>query len=203
MGRRTWTPVSPDAAAAIHASRETVAGFDIKADLGPLLRDLKEFDPALARQIRARLRRAGDSTIEDMRALLDEYEGGTVTGWNKTLGVDKLGRARIRRTTANTAAANRARSRGSRKAISEGLKLRVTTGKSRTTIRLVATTGALRKALNTKAWRHPVFGTGEWVEQPGNQYFNRAVWGRWRDMRDATEFAIQDALDAVNAHGGT
>ena len=186
------------------SSGTSVAGFDIRADTRALLADLKEFDPALARAIRARLRRAGDSTIENMRQLLDEYNGGTVSGWNKALGVDKRGRARIRRTSANVSEANRSRSRGSRRAVADGLKLRVTTGRTRTTIRLTATSGALRKALNTASWRHPVFGdTGTWVEQPGAQYFNRAIWGHWQEMREQVEDALGDAQAAVNSNGGT
>lgn len=183
---------------------DTVAAFDIKADLGPLLRDLKAFEPALARQTRARLRRAGDSTIANMRVLLEEYEGGTVTSWNKTVGVDKRGRARIRRTTANTQAAKRSRSRGSRRAVADSLKVRVSTGKRGTSIRLTSSGGVMRTMLNKASWRHPVFDSDSatWVEQPGARYFSRAIWGHWEEMRQQMEDAVQDAINAVADNRG-
>ncbi len=186
-------------------SGETAAaGFDIKSNLRQVLADLKEFDPKLATEVRKRLRASGDAAIAAMGAILDEDAGGVVTGKTHRLGTDRRGRVHLVVDKINSRAANRSRSTGAREEIKRGLKLKVTTGKARTSVRLTTTSGALRKAMNKRSWRHPVFDDpNTWVEQPGNQYFNRAVYSEAKNLRNTMEDAIQLALDAIAAHQST
>lgn len=173
--------------------------FDIKSNLRQVLADLKEFDPKLATEVRKRLRASGEVAIKAMGDILDESSGGTVTGKSYRLGTDRRGRVRRRVAGVKTKEANRARSTGARQEIKRGLKLKVTAGKSRTTVRLATTSGGLRKAMNTQSWRHPVFGDRDaaWVEQPGSQYFNRGAYGQAAAINAAMQDAIKVALDAI------
>jgi hypothetical protein len=180
------------------------AGFDIRSNLRQVLADLKEFDPTLATEVRKRLRASGDAAIAAMSTILDEDTGGVVTGKTHRLGTDRRGRVHLVVDRINTRAATRSRSTGARAEIKRGLKLKVTTGKARTSVRLTTTGGALRKAMNTRSWRHPVFKDPDtWVEQPGSQYFNRGVYSEAKNLRASMEDAIQIALDAIAAHQTT
>jgi|GEM_PF-3385588 len=176
---------------------DTTEAFDIRSNLRQVLADLKEFDPKLATAVRRRMRRAGDSAIAAMGTILDEESGGVVTGKTTRMGTDRRGRAHRVVDTISTREANRSRSTGAREEIKRGLRLKVTAGKSRTSIRLSTTGGELRKAMNTRSWRHPVFGTDEYVEQPGNQYFNRGARSEMDNLRAELEDAIHEALDAL------
>lgn len=181
---------------------EALPGFDIRSNLRQVLTDLKEIDPALARGIRKKLRASGDRAVAAMKQILEEEGGGVVTGKTHALGVDRLGRARIRVKGLKVRDANRSRSTGARKEVESGLSLRVTAGKSRTSVRLVSAKGALRKPLNKKSWRHPVFASrdAKWVEQPGNQYFNRGAFSEMKQLKNDLEDAIREALDVIDAH---
>lgn len=180
------------------------AGFDIKSNLRQVLADLKELDPKLATEVRKRLRASGDAAIAAMGAILDEDAGGVVTGKTHRLGTDRRGRAHLVVDQINSRAAWRSRSTGARKEIKRGLRLKVSTGKARTSVRLAATSGALRRPMNKRSWRHPVFDDpNTWVEQPGSQYFNRAVYSEAKNLRNAVEDAVQVALDAIAAHQST
>ncbi|HUX70574.1 MAG TPA: hypothetical protein VMV41_08710 [Cellulomonadaceae bacterium] len=180
------------------------AGFDIKSNLREVLDDLKKFDPVLAKEVRKRLVASGNAAIAAMGAILDEDAGGVVTSKTHRLGTDRRGRGHLVVDKVNTRAANRSRSTGARQEIKRGLKLKVTTGKNRTSIRLTTTSGALRKAMNKKSWRHPVFNDPDtWIEQPGSQYFNRGFYSEAKNLRNAMEDAVQTALDAVAAHKTT
>jgi hypothetical protein len=186
--------------------------FDIKSNLRGLLTDLKEFDPQLATVVRKQLRAAGDDAIKAMGDILDaEGKGGVVTGFTRITGRDSRGRMRLnQRDKVITREANRSRSRGTREEIKRGLKLKVTAGTSRTTVRLATTKGDLRGAMNRRSWRHPSFGgRGPWVEQPGSRYFNRGAYGEpgspgTRERINASlQAAITVALAAIETHNAT
>ena len=152
--------------------------FDVKTNARSVLAALKEFEPKLATEVRRDLRKSGDAAIAAMGEHLFEDVGHA----------DSKGRLR------------KAGSKGSREEVRSGLKMRVTTGQARTSVRVTTTKGALRKAMNLKSWRHPVFGGGEWAEQRGTSYFNRGG----AEQRDATNEAIQAAMskavEAVASH---
>lgn len=196
MARRAWTPRSSATQA---SANDTALAFDIKTDLRGFLAALKEVDPRIARAVRRKMRQAGDAAIAAMGDILDEYGGGVVTGKTHKLGKDRRGRRRIVVSGVKTRAATRSRSSGAREQIKAGLKFRVTAGKSRTTVRLTSTSGELRKALNRKhSWRHPVFGTDAWVEQPADAYFTRGGVSQIKQMKADLEDAIREGLDALD-----
>lgn len=177
MARRAWTPRSSATQA---SANDTALAFDIKTDLRGFLAALKEVDPRIARAVRRKMRQAGDAAIAAMGDILDEYGGGVVSG-------------------VKTRAATRSRSSGAREQIKAGLKFRLAAGKSRTTVRLTSTSGELRKALNRKrSWRHPVFGTDAWVEQPADAYFTRGGVSQIKQMKADLEDAIREGLDALD-----
>ncbi len=181
----------------------SAAGFDIRTNLRQVLAQLKEFDPALAREVRRSMRQSGDDMITAMGDLLDEYEGGVVSGKTHRMGLDSKGRSRVRVDKINTREANRSRSRGARDEVKQGLRTRVSTGVKRTSIRVTASQGDLKRALNTRSWRHPIWGGGEWVEQPGNQYFNRGAFSEAEQLQNNLEDALTIALEALATHGIT
>lgn len=179
-----------------------LANFDIRTNLRQVMNLLKEYEPKLSTEIRRRMRQSGDSMITAMGDLLDEYDGGVVTGKTYSRQLDRSGKRRRMVDQVNTREANRARSRGSREEIKAGLKTRVSTGVRRTSIRVTASKGELKRSLNTKSWRHPVFdGEAQWVEQPGNQYFNSGAYSEAQNLKEALEDAIHDALEALATHG--
>lgn len=181
-------------------SGDPEVGFDIKTNLRSVMAALKEFDPALAREVRKAMRNAGEAAQQAMGEILDNESGGTVTGHTKGIRRDSKGRLRRVRTGNKVSAAKRSSSTGARQEIKSGLTLRVTTGKTRTSARLTTTKGDLRKAYNKRSWRHPVFGTGAWVEQPGNRYFNRGAYAKKAETIAALNAAIQVAQDAIAKH---
>ena len=100
--------------------------------------------------------------------------------------------------------ATRTRSKGTRKEIKSGLKLKVATGKARTSVKLSTTKGDIRKAMNTRSFRHPVFGDrNTYVEQPGNRYFNRGAYEQREAVYDALQSAIKVAIDAIDTRNLT
>lgn len=149
--------------------------FDVKSNARSVLASLKEFEPKLRTEVGRDLRKAGDAAIGAMTEHLNEDTGDS--------------KGRLKRV-----------SKGSRAEVASGLKMRVTLGKSRTSMRVTTTRGDLRKVMNKKSWRHPVFGTGEWVEQRGTSYFNRGAAEQRDATREAIEAAMQKAVDAVASH---
>lgn len=95
------------------------------------------------------------------------------------------------------------KSRGSRDAVKSGLRMRVTTGKAKTSIRVATTDGDLRKPLNRKSWRHPVFGSEVFVEQKGSSYFTRGAAEQKQAVNAAIDAAVQVAVEAVAKHVST
>lgn len=179
----------------------TEADFDIRSNLRQVLADLKGFDPALAREVRKMLRHAGDDAINAMKAVLDEPPPGVVTGKTYAKSKDARGRKRRQVSGVTTRGANRSRSTGARRKVAAGIKMRVTTGKSRTTVRIVSTTGSLHRMYNARTWRHPVFGNREeWVEQAGTRYFTRGAFGQAQHTYGRLLEAAQVAVAAVDGH---
>lgn len=173
--------------------------FDVQSNLRDVLAAVKEFDPKLATEVRKKFRAIGESAIKDMSAILDEPPPGMVTGFTYAKQFDSRGRLRRMKTGMSTKGANRRRSTGQREVVKQGLKTRVTTGKSRTSIRVMATNGTLRKVYNTRSWRHPVFGdTENYVEQAGTSYFNRGAYAQKQATEHALRQAIEAALEAVD-----
>lgn len=98
----------------------------------------------------------------------------------------------------------RGRSRGLRRGIAAGVKVTLSTSSTKSGVVIQATGGKLPpdmrrlvRAYNKPKFRHPVFGTGEWVEQAGRPYFAAPIEARQGDVQAAVLAAMQDAVDSI------
>ncbi|MHC9046811.1 hypothetical protein ACYX8G_19675 [Microbacterium saperdae] len=157
--------------------------FDIEApDLRGLLGSLKEFSPALARDLRRDLRSSGDDIIAEQRKLLT----GNLPGPINKQGLElrwirpKNGRKPYLafRNTYETGDGSDGGVDNLRAKIRAGLKTRVTAGRVRSDV-AVRSTGPrnggsnMARVFQAKIFRHPVFGSRSWAYQQGIPYF----WG--------------------------
>jgi hypothetical protein len=145
-------------------------------DLKGLLSRLKEIEPKLATNLRRELRRSGEDIVKEQRRLVEQLPPGS----SGQAGDGTL-----------------------RSQISRGLRTRVTTGKNHQGID-IKTTGPRENGYNlARMWqkrrfRHPVFGSDAWVEQPGQPYFFEPATNELRDlMRNRIEQAIENALQSA------
>ena len=180
---------------------------DTGIDLKEFFADLKELDPAIARQIRARMRNAGKGLIAAMKRDLDEPPPGLVTSVKKETRVTSRTSSRYRAgfkvtkrsyvTDVETSGA-RGRSRGSREEIKAKLRSRVMAGARSQGLRISGSGEAFAKAYNKKRFRHPVFGdTSTWIDQAGNPYFEEVIWDYQKMIEDEFWAAIDEGLMAL------
>ena len=149
------------------------ADVTVTSNIREVMARLKEFDPALARETRKRLRRSGDEAIAKMRGILAEPPPGGGGGV----------------------------SRGSREQAASALAVRVMTGKRQQGVRITGSREAFAKAYNKRSWRHPVYGNRDvWADQEGRPYFGSVVAQEAPAMREEITEALQDALDVVASH---
>lgn len=177
---------------------------EIHADLKPLLNDLKETDPALARAFRRRLRASGDSTISLQRKILAMPSPGVVVKAGRAPEAPrgtKRRRGGQRKFLYETRAARGSQSRGSRKAVANSLRTAVSTpkkGMGSVTIR--AKKHPFARPYNTRRFRHPVFGErDEWITQAGRPWFQEAIYSRIGDWRSTIESALDDARKELDS----
>lgn len=89
-----------------------------------------------------------------------------------------------------------------RSQIAAGLRTRITAGRTRQSIS-IASSGprvggaSLAKVFERKTFRHPVFGTGEWVDQDGHPYFNKPAREGYDDMRDRLAEVVDDTIRSI------
>jgi len=138
--------------------------------------DLKEFDPALSRSYRKRLKSIGDKGAEEMR---------------KTVRLAPFG--------------DRPGTRGSRGRIAKNTKVGISTGSRSAGVKITtrgAPTEGFAAAYNIKKpFRHPVFGNRNvWVEQQGRPYFGTSITKvlRARLQKEMSD-AADDAFRAMKA----
>jgi hypothetical protein len=143
-------------------------------DLGKLIRDVKRFDPALATALRRNIRIAAKDAAD---AVKQAVLAGPTSGRKDT---------------------------GLRAGIAAGVKVQVATGAKlngvyirATSTRLPAGQAKLVRAYNKPTFRHPVYGRGKWVDQPGHPYFDRPILDREPVVRIAIEKAIDEAIAAI------
>ena len=183
-----------------------VLDVQVETNLRQVLADLKEFDPKLATAVRRKLRQSGDEAIAEMRAVLAQPSPGIVTKVNtavtSTRADGSRGQRRVRIVGVETAAAASSRSRGSRQAIADGLKVRVSTGKTRQSIRLAGAGAPFPRSYNMRVWRHPVRFNPDvsskndvpWVSQGGRPYFGAVIVKNATQMRSRVFEALDEAL---------
>lgn len=86
--------------------------------------------------------------------------------------------------------------------IAAGLRTRITAGTTRQGISIV-TNGprsggaSLAKVFERDTFRHPVFGSGDWVDQEGTPYFNKPAQAGYERMRERIETAVDDILRSI------
>lgn len=136
-----------------------------------LKQELDKFDPELARQLRRRIKHAGDKAAQAVRAKLAEPspDGGPDPGY---------GRAAIAAATKVTVSFAK-RAAGTRIVSSAS--------------RLPPQHKGLLNVYNKETFRHPVFGNrNEWVEQKGRPYFGAVIT---KMITRETLIEIRAALD--------
>lgn len=179
------------------------SGFTLDtSNLREVLAEVRQASPALARQLRKRLRGTGEEIIAEQRSILDGPlpSGIRRTGTRYRMVRPRNGRARYMHKVATfeDVEVGRRRSRGMRAGIKKSLKTRVVAGRTRQGVNVRAERrvgGVMVNAWESRRFRHPVFGdtTGEraWVDQKGGPYF----WGPAMRGRDAARQRIGRAID--------
>lgn len=176
------------------------------SDLRSVLTAAKEYDPALARALRKRLRGTGDEIIAEQRAILSGPLPGLAvkTGKKRVWVTPRDGRRGYWRNVnlyEKSQDAKRSRSTGMRERIKASLKTRVVAGKTRQGVNVrtdVRTAGVMAVQWQAARFRHPVFNTGTFVEQRGQQYF----WGPAIRGRERAHQQIEQALAEAAAEIG-
>lgn len=174
-----------------------MAGIRIDAkEFSQLFNDVKDFDKRLASEIRKGLRIAARPALADVRAELAKPSpdfGARRNSGRFDRSVTRNGERVTERTNV-------------RAEIARGLGIRVGTGKRGGSISIVASGRALPgshkpmvRLYNKKVFRHPVFDTGEWVDQLGRPYFGSVLEQHEERMRAAVVAAINSAT-AILAH---
>ena len=143
-------------------------------EFSDLLRQAKEFEPALAKSIRKNIREAAKPAVED-----------------------------VRRTVLETP--TKGRTFGVRRAIAQGVGIRISAAKSGGGVNIAASgrklpenRRAMVRLLNKPSWRHPVFGNREqWVTQSGRPYFGSVLYRYRDDIRDAVQRALDEAAGQI------
>lgn len=193
--------------------------IDVRSNLGPVLADLKEISAKLARDVRRDIRSSGDTMIEESRRALDAADAGkvvTVTTYRRrgpgegTRGGYRRGpraRALGGQVIDQVETRDASRSRTSSGAIDEvkkGLVTRISISKTRgARVRMQTTKGELKRALNMKKFRHPIFndsGQAPFLEQRGTDYFKRGVTAGGREARERLQATLREAMETVKNH---
>lgn len=190
---------------------EGILDVHVETNLRQVLGDLKEIDPRLATAVRRKLRQSGDEAIAEMRQVLAEPSPGIVVGTRTALTKRRMDGTvaktrRVRLVEVTTQASTSGQSRGSRAQIAAGLRTRVSTGKTRQSVRLSGAGGPFPKSYNLRLWRHPVrFNPATttkdqvpWVTQGGRPYFGAVIVKHATAMRSRLYEAIDEALVEIS-----
>lgn len=161
-------------------------------DLAALLRELKDVDAAVSRNVRRNIRQAAKVAAEDVKS-------------------------EVRKPPPNDAPGTA----GSREAIAAGIAIRINTGAkgTRQGVSIVGSSKSLpgpRKAMlrlyNKTSWRHPVFARERrsgglrgllggrervWVTQQGRPFFGAVLTKHTDDFQRAIEAAVDEANAAL------
>lgn len=86
--------------------------------------------------------------------------------------------------------------------IAAGLRTRVTAGRTRQSVSIVSSGprrggASLAKVFERKTFRHPIFGTGEWVQQDGHPYFNKPAQQGFDEMRERLADVIDETIRRI------
>ena len=194
------------------AGSSSEAPFDVKSNLRPLIDQLKNISPKLARDTRRALRDAGVSIIQKQQEILhNEPVGGVVSATRYSLSMANrrggyrsgpkaktLGGARI--ISVESQASARGYHTGLRDSVAANLTTQVrtpSTGRGASVRVASARPFWANKALNSKKWRHRAGTSGRYIEQAGNQYFQRGAAAGIVEAREALYTVIDDAAALI------
>jgi hypothetical protein len=183
-------------------------GFDLEApDLRRFLDHLKEFNPALARELRKELRASGDAIIAEQRAILSGPKPGSVkkVGTRPVLIRPKNGRSPyIAQRNIYESGVSSNRSRGMRNEIKAGLKTRISTSATKQGINIRTTKAGAPMSIpwQSAIFHHPVFSSprqkATWAYQKGQPYFWSPVLRGYVQVRARVADAIDRALQKIS-----
>lgn len=137
----------------------------------------RAWDRTLYTNLRKQVREAGKPLVAAVRDEIDRIPSSGRHHRGVRAGLKAGTRASILASSARTA----------------GLRI-VTTGN-----RLPAGKAPLVKAMNTTSFRHPVFGTSEYVAQAGRPYFATAILAHRDEVTRRVREAMDDAIDQLAA----
>lgn len=163
---------------------QSAGGFQVVIDPGEwykLKQDLDKFDPELARQLRRRIKNAGEIAAQKVREKLAEdppTDGPDDTGGREAL----IAATRVSVSFAKRSAGSRIQTSASR---------------------LPARHKGLLNVYNKTSFRHPVYGDKSvWVAQEGRPYFGVVILKAMNEAVTKEIFsAIDDAVKAIGAKG--
>jgi len=172
--------VAPSAASAASSIRSVGGGVTVRLDpvsFGRVMRDIKAFDPALAKALRVKFRIVAATVVADVkRTILEPTPGGA----DHNVGV--------------------------RQGLADGTRLSILTGKrvsgvriSTSSAKLAAAHQAMAKAYNKRSFRHPVFGRDTWVSEGGRPYFGAVIAHHKAELHLAAMSALEEAAATVRA----
>lgn len=161
------------------------------SEFSALLNDVKAFDKNLGNAIRKRVRDAGKPMVKKMQAAVTDPQSKRSARIVQVRRKQRTGEEVEVRT--NTSAL-----------VAKGIAFRIATGKTGGAGRFVSSgkslppsRKAMFRALNKPKFRHPVFNTGEWVEQAGRPYFGSVILSEQDELLDAINKALDDAAEAL------
>ena len=150
-----------------------------------------------------------------MRQVLAQPSPGIVVGTRTAVTSVRAdgsrGARRVRIVGMDYTAASSSRSRDSRQATADALKVTVSTSATRQGIRLTGAGRAFSKSYNKQQWRHPVRFNPEtqtkadvpWVTQGGRPYFGAVLVKRGTQIRSRVFEALDEALAEASARDRT
>ena len=155
-----------------------------------LLGKTSAFEPKLRTALRKRIRAEADKGAKEAREEVAKAPG-TVAG-----------RTRVNLGTRGFQSHKGLKARGVRQGIAAGIKVQVAANGSRKVGVFIRSTGAglppsqrfMVRAWDKEAgWRHPVFGTSEWVQQKGRPYFGSVIAKREQEIAEGVKRALDEA----------
>lgn len=198
--------------------------IDVRSNLGPVLADLKEISAKLARDVRRDIRSSGDTMITESRRALDGGDvakvvtvttyrrrgpgEGTRGGYRRGPRARALGGQVIDQIEVRNARHKHEKTDAIAE-VKKGLVTRISISKTRgARVRMQTTKGELKRALNMKKFRHPVYAeqgsewyqNGPWIEQRGAEYFKRGVTAGGREARERLQATLREAMETVKNH---
>jgi len=155
-----------------------------------LLGKTSAFEPKLRTALRKRIRAEADKGAKEAREEVAKAPG-TVAG-----------RTRVNLGTRGFQERKKVNGRGVRAGIASGIRIQIAANGARKVGVFIRSTGSglppwqrrlVRSWDKESGWRHPVFGTDEWVQQKGRPYFGSVIAKREQEIAEGVKRALDEA----------